>query len=238
MVRRTKEEAQETRNRILDAAERVFYEKGVSRTTLADIAHAAGVTRGAIYWHFANKGDLFNAMFDRSLLPLDELVEATLDGKEPDPLARIREIFIWCMRSITADEQRRRVFDILFLKCEFVEEMGPVRERHQNNMRDGMERIERALRNAIEKKQLPAALDTRRATTLLHGLFTGILHDSLMLPGSVDPEHDSEAVIDACFDALRCSPALLKNAGYPERSMPASLQANVLCEEHKESDTN
>lgn len=212
MVRRTKEEAQETRNRILDAAERVFYEKGVSRTSLADIAQAAGVTRGAIYWHFANKGDLFNAMFDRSLLPLDELIEATLDGKEPDPLAHIREIFVWCMRNITADEQRRRVFDILFLKCEFVEEMGPVRERHQNNMRDGRERIERALRNAIEKHQLPAALDTRRATILLHALFTGILHDSLMLPDSVDPAHDSEALIDACFDALRTSPALLTTA--------------------------
>jgi TetR/AcrR family transcriptional regulator, acrAB operon repressor len=210
MVRRTKEEAQETRNHILDAAERVFYEKGVSRTTLADIAHAAGVTRGAIYWHFANKGDLFNAMFDRSTLPLDELVEATLDGKEPDPLAQLRDLFIWCMRNITADERRRRVFDILILKCEFVEEMGPVRERQQNNARDGMERIERALRNAIEKKQLPEALDTRRAMNMLHALFTGILHDSLMMPGSVDPAHDSEALVDACFDALRLSPALLK----------------------------
>ncbi|WP_248321337.1 MULTISPECIES: TetR family transcriptional regulator [unclassified Caballeronia] len=212
MVRRTKEEAQETRNRILDAAERVFYEKGVSRTSLADIAQAAGVTRGAIYWHFTNKGDLFNAMFERSLLPLDELVEATLDGKEPDPLARIREIFIWCMRNITEDEKRRRVFDILFLKCEFVEEMGPVRERQQNNMRDGMERIARALRNAIDKAQLPAALDVRRATTLLHALFTGILHDSLMMPERVDPSKDAEALIDACFDALRASPALLTTA--------------------------
>ena len=72
----------------LDAAERVFFEKGVSRTSLADIAQEAGVTRGAIYWHFANKGDLFTAMFDRSLLPLDELVEASLDTKEPDPLGR------------------------------------------------------------------------------------------------------------------------------------------------------
>jgi TetR/AcrR family transcriptional regulator, acrAB operon repressor len=209
MVRRTKEEAQETRNRVLDAAERVFYEKGVSHTTLADIAQAAGVTRGAIYWHFTNKSDLFNAMFERSLLPLDELIESTLDGREEDPLARLRELFIWCMHNITSDEQRRRVFDILFMKCEFVEEMGPVRERHQNNMRDGMERIERALRNAVDKQQLPARLDTRRATVMLHTLFSGILHDSLLLPDLVDPARDSEALIDASFDALKCSPALL-----------------------------
>ena len=49
MVRRTKEEAQETRSQILEAAEKAFYERGVARTTLADIAALAGVTRGAIY---------------------------------------------------------------------------------------------------------------------------------------------------------------------------------------------
>ena len=54
MARRTRDEALETRNTILDTAERVFSERGVSHTTLADIAAAAGVTRGAIYWHFKN----------------------------------------------------------------------------------------------------------------------------------------------------------------------------------------
>ena len=44
MVRRTKEEAQETRSQILQAAEQAFYERGVARTTLADIAALAGVT--------------------------------------------------------------------------------------------------------------------------------------------------------------------------------------------------
>jgi len=55
MARCTKEKALETRERILDAAEDVFDDNGVSNTSLADIATAAGVTRGAIYWHFTNK---------------------------------------------------------------------------------------------------------------------------------------------------------------------------------------
>ena len=78
MVRRTKEEALETRNLLLDVAERVFNEKGVSRTSLADIAEAAGLTRGAIYWHFKNKSDLFDAMMERVTLPLEQLVELSL----------------------------------------------------------------------------------------------------------------------------------------------------------------
>jgi TetR/AcrR family acrAB operon transcriptional repressor len=48
VARRTKDAALETRNALLDTAERVFSERGVSHTSLADIAKAAGVTRGAI----------------------------------------------------------------------------------------------------------------------------------------------------------------------------------------------
>src|SRR3954470_16660398 len=66
MVRRTKEEALATRHSILDAAELLFEKRGVSRTSLQDIAEAAGVTRGAIYWHFQGKEDLFTAMMERA----------------------------------------------------------------------------------------------------------------------------------------------------------------------------
>jgi TetR/AcrR family acrAB operon transcriptional repressor len=61
MARRTKEEALETREQVLDAAELVFRERGVGHASLAEVADAAGVTRGAIYHHFASKAELFEA---------------------------------------------------------------------------------------------------------------------------------------------------------------------------------
>ena len=64
MVRRTKAEAMETRTRILDAAEQVFHRKGVLSASLNDIASEAGVTRGAIYWHFKNKEGLMAAVIN------------------------------------------------------------------------------------------------------------------------------------------------------------------------------
>lgn len=67
MVRKTKEEAAETRSRLLDTAEEVFLREGVTRTSLQRIAEAAGLTRGAIYWHFQDKADLFNAMMEREI---------------------------------------------------------------------------------------------------------------------------------------------------------------------------
>jgi AcrR family transcriptional regulator len=57
MVRRTRDEALATREALLDAAERVFCASGVTRATLGDVASAAGVTRGAVYWHFRDKGE-------------------------------------------------------------------------------------------------------------------------------------------------------------------------------------
>ena len=77
MARRTKEEAFETRQSIIDAAEKCFHEKGVSRASLTDIAQAAGVTRGAIYWHFQGKADLLDALFQRIHMPLEELRAAS-----------------------------------------------------------------------------------------------------------------------------------------------------------------
>ncbi|WP_233803167.1 TetR family transcriptional regulator [Paraburkholderia sp. HP33-1] len=212
MVRRTKEEALETRNRILDAAEQVFFEKGVSRTSLADIAHAAGVTRGAIYWHFAHKSDVFTAMFDRVLLPLDELKAASNDPNVADPLGLIMETCMVCLRDTANDPRRRRVFDILFLKCELVEEMGPVMERYQTNMREGLANIEGGLRNAISKGQLPADLDTKLATAMVHAFVGGSLRDMLFLPDATDFATHAQQMVEAMFDALRLSPALRRKA--------------------------
>ena len=90
MVRKTKEDAELTRQRIIDAAREVFLARGVSRSTLEHIAARAGVTRGAVYWHFSNKTDLFHAMREQVFLPLIDRMDDTLlvEGSE-DPLTRI-----------------------------------------------------------------------------------------------------------------------------------------------------
>jgi TetR/AcrR family transcriptional regulator, acrAB operon repressor len=103
MVRRTKEEAQETRSQILEAAEKAFFERGVARTTLADIATLAGVTRGAIYWHFSNKADLLQAMLDTLHEPLDELARASESEEELDPLGCIRKLLIRLFQQVALD---------------------------------------------------------------------------------------------------------------------------------------
>src|SRR3954462_5605794 len=91
MVRRSKEDALATRNSLLDAAEHVFLAQGVAGTSLNDIAVAAGTTRGAIYWHFRDKADLFNAMMDRVVMPLQSALESVQEPAGGDPLPRLKK---------------------------------------------------------------------------------------------------------------------------------------------------
>ena len=208
MVRRTKEEALETRSKILEAAEQAFYERGVARTTLADIAALAGVTRGAIYWHFSNKAELVQAMLDSLHEPLDEMAKASESENEVDPLGCMRQLLIHLFRQVAIDPKTRRINEILFHKCEFTDEMCDLRAQRQVAMVDCNSRIELALNNAIHRQQLPENLDARRAAICLHAYVDGILGQWLLVPNSFDLYNEAESWVDTGLDMLRLSPTL------------------------------
>jgi TetR/AcrR family transcriptional regulator, acrAB operon repressor len=205
MARRTKLEAQETRNRILDTAEEVFREQGVTSTSLADIADAAGVTRGAIYWHFRNKGDLFTAMVDRVTLPMEEMIRQAADASTEDPLSSLRACCVHVLRQTAEDLRCRRVFEILARKCEYVEELHSLSQRVLQCRAEGLEMMERALRNAIRRGQLPRHLNARRGALGLHAYVDGLIYDWLLDPSFFALGKEAEALVDQYFDGLRAA---------------------------------
>src|SRR5688572_27710034 len=118
MVRRSKEDALATRNALLDAAERVFHEQGVAGTSLNDIALAAGTTRGAIYWHFKDKADLFTAMMDRVTLPLQDALAHMRGCGDGDPLPALRSAIRLAFQKTVRDPATRRAFEVATHKVE------------------------------------------------------------------------------------------------------------------------
>ena len=127
MARKTKENAELTRQRLIEAARQVFLERGVSRTTMEHIAVQAGVTRGAIYWHFNNKLDLFQAMREQVFLPLIDRMDDTLlvEGSE-DPLTCIENFLCGTIHVLNDSIETRQIYEIMMIKCEYVDEFGPV----------------------------------------------------------------------------------------------------------------
>ncbi len=223
MARRTKEEAQETRSRILDTAEEVFREHGVASTSLGDIADAAGVTRGAIYWHFRNKADLFTAMLDRVALPMEEMIREAADASTADPLSSLRACCVHVLRQTAEDLRCRRVFEILTRKCEYVDELHSLSRRVLQCRAQGLEMMERALRNAMRRGQLPRNVNARRAALGLHAYVDGLIYDWLLDPGCFALGKEAEALVDQYLAGLRAASA--SDVPSPPRSTPVSTAA-------------
>ena len=208
MARCTKEEAQETRNRVIDAAIEVFYARGLAQSSLGDVAEEAKVTRGAIYWHFKNKSDLFDALCERVRLPMESLMSTPLDEFKDNPLGHLRHTWIYLLRDVAQNPQSRKILDILFLKCELVDREDPIWERQHQCYQKGQDNMQRILNEAIALQQLPADLDVRMATLTLHGQKLGLLYNWLFSPNSFDLAVVAEPIIDACLDSLRYAPSL------------------------------
>ncbi len=193
MVRRTKAEALATRTALLDAAEHLFQQRGVSRTSLQDIALAAGVTRGAVYWHFKDKADLFNAMMQRVSLPLEESAAQLAACDARQPLDRLRQLLNTVLARVATDPQVHRVFEIATHKVEYVEELRAVQQRHVQGVQEHLSVTGRCLQRAD--------LDTREALGL-HALVVGLIHTWMLEPTTFDLAEEGRRAIDAHLAGL------------------------------------
>lgn len=196
MVRRTKADALATRNSLLDAAELLFQERGVSRTSLNDIATAAGTTRGAIYWHFKDKADLFNAMMERMTMPLEGTLacSARTADSAADPLLSLRDSMMSALQQTATDEQTRRVFEVATHKVEYVSEMQAVRDRHLQVRNECIAMTEEILQRAVEREGIQLQVPIAAAALGLHVIMDGLIQNWLLDPGAfalVKSGHDT-----------------------------------------------
>jgi TetR/AcrR family transcriptional repressor of mexAB-oprM operon len=201
-MRRTKEEAEQTRYALLAAAETLFLEKGVAHTSLEHIARHAGVTRGAVYWHFENKAHLFNEMLSQVRLPPEQLAERLAGCADRDPLLTLRELCIEAIENLARDEQKRRIFTILLRRCEFTADLREAEERHEAFINLFIRLCEQQFARADVCPRLQPGISPRLAARSLHALIVGLFHDWLRDPGLFDPLNDTAPLVDACFRGL------------------------------------
>jgi len=114
-MRRTKEEAAVTRAAVLKAALSVFSAKGYAATTLDDVAKAAKVTRGAIYWHFKSKADLYNTLIQElSVRGTTVVQQAVAEGGTFIEI--LRRIFVRLCAVVEDDKEARAVMELGLFK--------------------------------------------------------------------------------------------------------------------------
>lgn len=191
MARQTKEDAEKTRLAIMDAAERVFYKNGFSRTTLQEIADAAHVTRGAIYWHFLNKIELLNALIDRVALPQEEIMEQ-LAHRPNLKLVDIQKVCTEAFLNLLFDETRRVTMAIVMRRCEYTDELAPFIERSNECWQRMHNRFVHMFERLQKQNALASMWAPRVAALTLQNLFLGFMVDVL------DRWPDKHCEKDAC----------------------------------------
>lgn len=195
MVKKTKAEALKTRQLLIDTAIAQFAARGVTNTTLNDIADAAQVTRGAIYWHFENKIQLFNEIWLQQPA-LSELITIDLTAEwQNNPLRLMREKLILGIQYIATNPRQRALMQILYHKCEFHEEM--LSEQYiREKIGFSHPQMRSLLIQAIARGQLSPSLDLDVILIILHGCFSGIVKNWLMNQAQYDLFSQAPALVD------------------------------------------
>jgi TetR/AcrR family transcriptional repressor of mexAB-oprM operon len=201
-MRRTKEEAEKTRGAILEAAEHLFLENGVAHTSLEQIARAAGVTRGAVYWHFQNKAHLFHEMLSQVRLPQEQMTERLCGCNGQDPMQSLRDLCLEAIVNLARDEQRKRIFNILLHRCEFTEELREAEERHYAFVNQFIQLCEQLFDRPACSARLRPGITPLQASRAVHGLVVGLFSDWTRDPQLFDPLKDAEPMVDALFRGL------------------------------------
>ena len=153
------------RDEILDAAERVFAEKGYHEAGIADIAARLGIGHGTFYRYFKNKHDIALTVMDRVI----ERVAATALDEDPEASDSIEEYREQVVRMLT------NAFDLLdehpHVLRFFHEESVSVDADRLAGALDAYARFgERFLTNGVEKGFLRADLDTEVVSQALLGI--------------------------------------------------------------------
>ena len=226
MVRRTKAEAEATRHQILDAAERVFLARGVAQTRLQDVASAAGVTRGAIYWHFADKAALFNAMMERACLPCEapDGCEAAAGG---DPLAQLAAKAMRPLQVLAENEQVHRAFRIAMHQTEYTDDLAAVQARYIEGITEFKQQLAELLGRAEAAGSLRPGLALPAVALGLYALVDGLMHHWTLKPGGFDLVGSGEVAVRAYLDGLRAT-AAARASPAPARPAPRSLPARSI----------
>lgn len=174
-MRKTREETENTRMRIMRAALDCFYERGFSRTSFDDIAKRINMTKGAVYWHFKDKGELLAALIQHHIKNQFEPVK-TKSGV-PNDLQGLRDLFVREIEYIESNSDLQKFIFFVMAQVEWsdavfnkvVEKLGDIRVL-------GLDIVQKALTSAQKSGQLCSGIDVNDSALVIMGLWRGALY--------------------------------------------------------------
>ncbi|WP_054950086.1 TetR family transcriptional regulator [Numidum massiliense] len=171
----------DTRTRILDAAARVFAAHGYDGATLEQVAADAGLTKGAVYWHFSGKSDLFLAICDRNMA--QQLQQLSSQAKDMFATAEpLQALASWLQAQLACCE-RREGDPMLFFEFITSSREPAIKEKLRDTYAKMFNGTDSLIAKMQEEGLLAADIDPKAVTTMLYALVNGFL-----LTWLIDPE--------------------------------------------------
>ncbi|AZS49965.1 TetR family transcriptional regulator [Entomomonas moraniae] len=200
-MRRTKEDAEKTKLAILEAAEQLFLKKGVSKTSLEEIARTAGMTRGAVYWHFKNKDHLINELMSQIFKPVEDVFDEflTMDGSV---ILKLFGLFKNIFDQLSSDERVRNIFTILLRRCEYTEELSESEARCNNMIAGFINHCAGLISQPETAKKLRPDITPELAAHMLHIMTSGVLNDWARDPQQFAAGYNPEIIIRTFFRSI------------------------------------
>ncbi len=199
IMRRTKEDAEKTRSKILKAAVALFAEKGFAQTSLEQIAAAAEVTRGAIYWHFKNKAEIFDALQEQLYQPVTEMILQDLQTDHPEPLMQLQDTCIQLLLDIEADQAKRHGLKLFLATWNYAEELLDHLEKHRAKKDESLNLFSQYFERAQEKGFIHSQADPKTLTLSLRCYMKGIISEHLDDPDNFSMQQQAPTLIHLFF---------------------------------------
>ena len=204
MARKTKEDAQKTYQALLEAAQRLFIKQGIAKTTLNHIAKDAGMTRGALYWHFENKDALILALWEDGAGSLNHEITNALenlkDNKQPAEI--FREIMRSMINAVLDDPKLSQSLKIIMNCVEITDEETPLRgylqEKHGSYYTSMTIAIEYLKSQSLLKVELAAETISAGLLSYIYGL----VHSHLEPTQLINLERDGIDLIDLYLNSF------------------------------------
>ena len=194
-MRRTKEEAAATRRQVMEAALRVFSQNGYAATTLDDIAREAGVTRGAIYWHFSNKADLYNTLVSEVSGRVSPIIVVTLEEGDT-VLGVLRQVFVRLLSYMEEDEEFCAVQELVLFKTAVTPEMEEGLRKKVQGIQQMVEMLTVVIERGIEAGEIRPDVKPRDAAVAMLGYQNGLTALWLLDPTLFSIKDRAEAMAD------------------------------------------
>ena len=202
-MRKTKTEAQKTRQYLLDAALEVFWRDGVTRASLQAIAQEAGVTRGALYWHFKNKEDLFETLFEQQYADFFAAFNDQTLRDNQDVWTHLQHNLTTMFETLATRESKHKFCNVMFSKCEQTAGNETITELACRYHRLFQKQIAYALQLSREQGRLPENTDIELAAIYLESILVGLIKIWIDEPERFDLIAKSKRVIAANMRVLQ-----------------------------------